>query len=68
MRGSDQLHDITERGTGTNGGKLGQSILFDFDALSCTTDGQNLNDLIQGIGEGSDDEKTIKKIDGDTVG
>ena len=68
MRRSDELHDITEGGSGANGGQLCEGVLFDFDSLCGATDGEDLNNLIEGVGQSTDDQETIQEINGDTVG
>jgi len=46
---------------------MSQSWLFDFDALSSTSNSNNLNNLVKGVWEESDNQKPIQEIDWDTV-
>jgi hypothetical protein len=46
---------------------MSQSWFFNFNILCGTSDSNNLNDLIKGIWEESDNEKPIKQIDWDSV-
>jgi hypothetical protein len=46
---------------------MSQSWLFDFDALSSTSNSNNLNNLIKGVWEESDNQKPIQEIDWDSM-
>ena len=66
-RGVNELHNISERGPGSDSSEMGKGIFFNFDIFSCASDSENLYDFFEGVRKKSDNQKTIKQIDGDAV-